>query len=323
MVRLAELIAELRALPAEERVVYVADPVWGAAVPVYQALQQRLGSAVLRVLHTEIDPYFGGQTTEPNPSTLEDALAELRAAPGAFKVAIRNDPDSDRGLVGDEGGAIKMNRFAPLVMRYLLHLGLQGDLVTTHPTSHLGPDFARGHGCRVVLTPTGFKNFRPHLRDGRALVAYEESDGMTIRGHTVDKDGVLAGLLALRIVLHYRRPLSALVEALEAEVGHYHYRQETFFIDMSAAEAHQRLRKLGALQPGQTFQAGGRSHPITEVNAEDGYKLTLDNGAWVMMRPSGTEPKVRIYAESRESEASTRTLCEAAKALALEAVKTA
>jgi phosphomannomutase len=322
VVRLADLIAELRALPADGRVVFVADPVWGAAVPVYLRLQQRLGSEVLRVLHTEVDPYFGGQTTEPNPQTLEDALGALRATPGAFKVAIRNDPDSDRGLVGDEGGAIKMNRFAPLVMRYLMDIGQRGDLVTTHPTSQLGPDFARAHGSRVVLTPTGFKNFRPHLKDGRALVAYEESDGMTIRGHTVDKDGVLAGLLALRIVLHDRRPLSTLVEALEAEVGRYYYRQETFFIDMSAAEAHQRLKKLGALQAGQTFRAGGRSHPITEVNAEDGYKLTLDQGAWVMMRPSGTEPKVRIYAESRESDAATHTLCEAAKALALEAVQT-
>jgi phosphomannomutase len=325
VVRLTDLIAQLKALPAERRVAFVADPVWGAAVPVYQCLQRRMGAGLLRVLHTEVDPYFGGQVTEPNEQTLADALAALRATPAAFKVMIRNDPDSDRGLVGDEGGAVQMNRFAPLVFRYLRDVGQSGELVTTLPTSHLGPDYARAHGSAVVLTPTGFKNFRAHLKGGRALLAYEESNGLTIRGHTLDKDGVLAGLLALRIVLHYGRPLSALVAELEAELtggaGHYHYRQETFTIDLSAAEAHQRMKKLGAVRPGETFTAGGRVYPIRAVNAEDGYKLTLDGGAWVMMRPSGTEPKVRVYAESRESAATTQALCAAARAMALAAVQ--
>ena len=320
VVRLAELIEEIRALPAGQRLAYVADPTWGAAVPVYERLQQRLGADVLQVIHTEVDPYFGGQVTEPNEHTLADALALLKRTPGAHKVMIRNDPDSDRGLVGDEAGAIQMNRFAPLVFRYLRDLGLSGDLVTTLPTSQLGPDYARRHGSTVLLTPTGFKNFRPHLKGGRALLAYEESNGLTIRGHTLDKDGVLVGLLGARIVLHYGRPLSALMAELEAELGHYHYRQETFMIDMSAAEAHERLKALGATRPGETFRAGGHDYTILEINAEDGYRFALDGGSWVMMRPSGTEPKVRVYAESRESPQVTEALCAAAKERALAAV---
>ena len=235
--------------------------------------------------------------------------------------AIRNDPDSDRGLVGDDGGALKMNRFASIVFRYLRDLGQSGDLITTHATSHQGPDYAREHGSAVVLTPTGFKNFRPYLKSGKALVAYEESDGITVRGHTLDKDGVLAGLLAVRIVMHYGRPLSELAREQEAELGRYFYRQETFFIDMSAAEAHQRLKKLAAVQPGTPFEAGGRTYPIRTINAEDGYKFTLEGGSWVMMRPSGTEPKVRVYAESRESDEATAELCAAAKEMALAAVQ--
>ncbi|NIP72331.1 MAG: hypothetical protein GWO16_04570, partial [Gammaproteobacteria bacterium] len=148
LVRLGDLGAELRALPPERRLRFVADPVWGAAVPVYQRLQQRLGADVLQVLHTEDDPYFGGQTTEPNPQTLGDALAALAADDAPFGVAIRNDPDSDRGLVGDTGGAIKMNTFAAIVMRYLMDNGQHGDLVTTHPTSQMGPD-------RTTRGPTG------------------------------------------------------------------------------------------------------------------------------------------------------------------------
>ncbi len=321
LVRLGELAQTLKSLPVEKRLLYVADPVWGAAVPAYRRLQRRLGDDVLRVIHCEDDPYFGGQTTEPNEQTLGDALAVLRSSRSAYKVAIRNDPDSDRGLVGDEGGAIKMNRFAALVLRYLMDMGESGQLVTTLPTSHLGPDYARAHGSQVVLTPTGFKNFRPYLKDGQALLAYEESDGMTIRGHTLDKDGLLVGLLAVRIVLHYGRPLSELMGELESQLGRYYYRQETFLVELSAAEAHQRLKKLAAIRPGERFQAGGVAHPITAVDARDGYKFILDDGAWVMMRPSGTEPKVRVYAESRHSDEATRILCEAAQSMALEAVR--
>ncbi|HEX9841956.1 MAG TPA: hypothetical protein VGC20_04365 [bacterium] len=320
VVRLGELIAQIKALPPGRRLAFVADPTWGAAVPVYQRLQRRMGADVLRVIHTEVDPYFGGQVTEPNERTLADALALLQQSPAHHKVMIRNDPDSDRGLVGDAGGAVQMNRFAPLVYRYLRDLGQKGDLVTTLPTSHLGPDYARNLGGQVLLTPTGFKNFRAHLKGGRALVAYEESNGITVRGHTLDKDGILAGLLAVRIVLHYGRPLSELAAALEAQLGHYFYRQETFAIDMSAAEAHQRMKALGAVQPGQHIGSGPAARTIRSVVAQDGYKFALEGGAWVMMRPSGTEPKVRVYAETRESEQATRDLCAAAREMALAAI---
>ena len=318
VIRLKELAEELRALPAERRILYVADPVWGAAVPVYQLLRERMGEEVMRLLHTEDDPFFGGQTTEPNEQTLGDALDVVRAEGSPFAVAIRNDPDGDRGLVGDAGGALKMNRFAAVVMRYLMDLGNTGDLVTTHATSHLGPEYARAKGCRVILTPTGFKNFRPHLAGGEALLAYEESDGMTIRGHTLDKDGVLAGLIALRMVLHYGKSLTELAAEVEAEVGRYHYLQETFMIGIPAAEAHGKLAKLSQVQPGHRFQAGGREQVVQSVNAEDGYKFVLESGAWIMMRPSGTEPKIRVYAESREGPEETRALCDAAKAWAEE-----
>ena len=117
VVRLQELVDTLRALPPGEQVRFVADPVFGGAVPVYQRLQQLLGEDVLTLLNTKEDPYFGGQTTEPNEQTLQEAQDKLKQLPGKFKVAIRNDPDGDRGLVGDEDTAIKMNQFAALVLR--------------------------------------------------------------------------------------------------------------------------------------------------------------------------------------------------------------
>jgi phosphomannomutase len=320
VLRLGELSERLREMGRERRLRWVVDPVWGASVPVYQRIQERVGPEVMTLIHIEDDPYFGGQTTEPNEQTLRDALSLLQADPARFKVAIRNDPDSDRGLVGDDGGAIKTNRFSALAMRFLNDIGASGDIATTLPTSHFGPDYARAHGQAVHITPTGFKHFRPFLQRGGTMLAYEESDGLTIAGHSLDKDGVVTGLLALRIVLHYRRSLSDLLSEIEREIGKYHWEQITFMIEISAREALKKLAKLAEYQPGQKLQADGRTYTLVAVDAQDGYKFFFEDGSWVMMRPSGTEPKVRVYAETRESPAATRTLSELGKRLALEAI---
>ncbi|MBI3994248.1 MAG: hypothetical protein HY342_13320 [Candidatus Lambdaproteobacteria bacterium] len=320
VIRLDELAAELCDAPPAESLHLVADPTWGGAVPVYLALRDRLGPAHLTVLHTEDDAYFGGQTTEPNAQTLSDALHVLEGIRSGFGVAIRNDPDCDRGLVGDLGGAIKMNRFAVLVARYLLDLGQHGALVTTHATSHFGPDFARTRGMPVHITAVGFKNFRPLLQSGEALVAYEESDGLTIAGHTLDKDGVLDGLLACRMVRHYRRPLHELLAQAEAETGHYHWTSVNFPIDMPAAEAHLRLRPLANVRPGQAVHGAGLRRTVAQVNAEDGYKFVFDDDTWLMIRPSGTEPKIRVYGETKLDAAASEALCKLGQAMALEAL---
>ena len=318
VIRLDELAAELRDAPPAESLHLVADPTWGGAVPVYLALRERLGPAHLTVLHTEDDAYFGGQTTEPNAQTLSDALHALERIRTGFGVAIRNDPDCDRGLVGDLGGAIKMNRFAVLVARYLLDLGQHGALVTTHATSHFGPDFARARGMPVHITAVGFKNFRPLLQSGEALLAYEESDGLTIAGHTLDKDGVLDGLLACRIVRHYRRPLHELLAQAEQETGHYHWTSVNFPIDMPAAEAHRQLQPLANVRPGQVVSGAGLRRTVAEINAEDGYKFVFDDGTWLMIRPSGTEPKIRVYGETKRDAAHSEALCRLGQAMALE-----
>ncbi len=319
VIRLGELAQTLKSLPADGRARIVADPVFGGAVPVYRRLRSLFGEEIMTLVNIEDDPYFGGQTTEPNDQTLAQALEELQARPAAHQVAIRNDPDGDRGLVGDAGGAVKMNRFAALVMRYLLDLGFGGDVVTTLPTSRYGVDYAKSRGKKVHLTAVGFKNFRPYLLDNTTMVAYEESDGITITGHTLDKDGVLAGLLALRIVLHYQKPLHELLREIDSEIGAYHYLQINFEVDITAAEVREKLIRLADIKPGDRVDDGNRI--IGEVNTEDGYMFRFEDGDWILMRPSGTEPKVRVYAESRRSAADTEALCELGKAMAIKAIQ--
>ena len=318
MVRLESLIEEMHARPAAQSLHFCADPTWGAAVPLYRQLQGLMGEDYLTLLHTEEDPYFGGQITEPNEDTLAEALAVVRRHGGPLAVAIRNDPDSDRGLVGDAQGAIKMNRYAVLVLAYLLDLGQEGGLATTLATSHFGPDFARARGKPVEITAVGFKNFRALLARGGMLVAYEESDGMSIAGHTLDKDGILAGLLACRMVLHYGKPLGDLLADIEAEYGHYYWHQDNFMIDMPAADALRALAGLRRFRAGDQLTAGGETRKVQAVSFEDGFKFSFADGTWFMIRPSGTEPKIRVYGETRESREASAALCGMGRALALE-----
>ena len=119
LLQLRALRADLRELPPEKRPRLYVDAVWGGTVPLYQRLQTYLGSDVVTLLHTEDDPYFGGEQVEPNEAALT-AARRLAADEGrTLHVCLRNDPDGDRGLVGDAQGAIKMNRFAALVTRFL------------------------------------------------------------------------------------------------------------------------------------------------------------------------------------------------------------
>ncbi len=320
VVRLKELVAELRAEAKKRPVRLVADPVWGASVPVYQHLQKRLGSDILHLLHTEDDPFFGGQNTEPNPDTLQYAIAVLHNLPeNALQIAVRNDPDGDRGLVGDSSGAIKMNRFSALVFKYLLDTGNKGMLITSYATSHFAQQYARDRGCEVHLTPTGFKNFRPWLNSG-ALMAYEESDGITLANHTLDKDGILSGLLAVRIALHYQQPLGSLMTSLEREIGKYHWRQEAFSINLPAKQAQEKLQLLKKVRQGYMWQTSAGERQVQQVFDEDGYKFIFEDSSWLMLRPSGTEPKMRVYAESRLSETDAIALCNSGKQTALDLI---
>ena len=168
----------------------------------------------------------------------------------------------------------------------------------------------------MVRTPVGFKHFRPWLSSGQALLAYEESDGLTIFNHTLDKDGILVGLLALRMVLHYQKPLHTLLAELAAAMGPYHWQVRSVSVDAPAASVRVRLKELlSAKRPGECLfddfdadLAAAAPARIGQIESEDGFKFHLEDGSWVMVRPSGTEPKLRIYAETRRSVEATEAL---------------
>jgi phosphomannomutase len=114
--------------------------------------------------------------------------------------------------------------------------------------------------------------------------------------------------------------LHELLAQAERETGHYHWTSVNFPIDMPAAEAHRQLRPLADVRPGQVVTGAGLRRTVVEVNSEDGYKFVFDDGTWLMIRPSGTEPKIRVYGETKQDAAASEALCGLGHAMALDAL---
>ncbi|HLO66605.1 MAG TPA: phospho-sugar mutase [Holophaga sp.] len=258
-------------------------------------------------------------------------------------VVLANDPDADRiGLVAKRNGQWELmsgNDLAALTLDYLCTLkGLKGTMVTTVVTSDLLPEVGRRHGLEVMWTLTGFKNIAicMDLMEKRGeTYAYsaEESFGMQLSDQMRDKDGVLACLVVAEMVGHYKSqgmgPYEA-VEALKARVGTFHNRLVNLEDPRPGgavrfAEAMARIRQAGLtafagekVLSWEDFQTGlwhgeGREETIldspdrrevaTPIDRSNVLKFRLESGAFAAFRPSGTEPKLKVYLQSRTDEA--------------------
>lgn len=239
----------------------------------------------------ERDVLFEG--AGPDPS--EENLAALRAAvreKGAT-AGLATDGDADRfGVVDSNGSFISPNHILGLLFDYLLETrGEKLGASRSVATSHLLDAVARLHGVRIYETPVGFKYVGPLLLENKILLGGEESAGMTIRGHVPEKDGILACLLVAEMIAARGRSLAEQLSDLFARVGREFWpiRMNLHLDEAAQAALPERLRATFAEFAGRRIQSTIRT---------DGLKLIFENGDWLLMRPSGTEPVVRIYAET-------------------------
>ena len=252
------------------------------------------------------DVLFDG--TGPDPS--EDNLAPLKKAVLENKAlaGLATDGDADRfGILDRDGSFVSPNHILGLAFDYLLQtraykLGASRSVATTH----LLDAVAKLHGVEVYETPVGFKYVGPLLRDDKIAIGGEESAGMTIHGHLPEKDGILACLLVAEMIGARQKSLQEQLRDLFRRVG-----REFWPIRVNLHLAPDVQTKLVARLKGTFKEFAG--HRVARENRLDGMKLIFDNGSWVLMRPSGTEPVVRIYAEA-ESVAASEKLAEEAKA---------
>jgi len=250
----------------------------------------------VKVLHDWRDPLFGGGMPEPKKQFLRDLSGMVKTE--KLDVGLATDGDADRFAVLDENGNyLSPNQLLCLLTRHLVkNKGQKGSIVRTVATTHLIDRLAEAYGLDVIETPVGFKFIGEEMRKGDILIGGEESGGMSIKGHIPEKDGILANLLLVEMMAYEGKPLSAIWEDLQDEVGDRFIglRADLKLNDYTQKELMKRLTDKPLSQ-----LAGEK---VSKVGRKDGLKLYLDESNWLLIRPSGTEPLIRLYFEGTSKE---------------------
>ncbi|CAM3261698.1 phosphoglucomutase/phosphomannomutase family protein [Brevibacillus invocatus] len=278
----------------------VVDAMHGAGMGYVSGLLRETGIRTVGLRET-VDAAFGGNLPEPNEKHL--TLLRQEVVSRQATMGLANDGDADRfGVVDEAGRFIPPNEVLVLLVYHLVNnRKLSGKIVRTVATTHLLDRVAAAYGLELVETPVGFKYIGEQMLLGDVLLGGEESGGASILGHIPEKDGVLINLLIAELCAWEGKPLGKILRDVQDQFGELFSTR----IDISLTRKEGLLQKLLEQPP---LQVG--PYAVQDINQLDGRKLLLEEGHWVLIRPSGTEPLVRIY-------------CEATNLLALEKIKEA
>jgi phosphomannomutase len=242
--------------------------------------------------HTQRDVLFGGSMPDPKGQQLQELAALVQR--DRADLGLATDGDSDRfGIVDEQGQILAPNDILLLLGRHLIeHKGQRGAIVRTVATTHLLDNLAAQYGLELHETAVGFKHIGAKMRQIPVLIGGEESGGISVLGHIPEKDGILAGLLVAEAIAYAGKPLSQLIQAVVADFGGPLYNHR---LDLNLSHAHKAaLLKIFTEDPPTQIAGIG----VKAIGNQDGIKLYLEEGSWVLLRPSGTEPLMRIYLET-------------------------
>jgi len=273
-----------------EEVEVAYDAMFGSGRGVTDALLERAGADVT-AMRDYLDPEFGGSSPEPTAEKVGELIAEVTG--GDAEVGFVNDGDADRlGVVTPERGFLDPNLFMASMYDYLLETR-EGDVVRTVSTSSIVDRVAEAHGQAVHETAVGFKWVAEAMGEHDALFGGEESGGFGLTDHLRNKDGVIMSLVAA--AAQSEESLDARVDRLLEEHGEIH--QSRISVDCPDDRKEPVLSDLETELP-ETIAGVA----VDGINTVDGFKVRLEDGTWLLMRPSGTEPKLRVYAEAGSGE---------------------
>ncbi|MCI0518925.1 MAG: phosphoglucomutase/phosphomannomutase family protein [Chloroflexi bacterium] len=272
----------------------VVEPMWGNGAGWFPRLLEGGKSEIIEI-HNARNPIFPEMTRpEPIPPNVDVGLRATREH--AADVLIITDGDADRVGVGDENGKfIDQLRVYALLAYYLLEVrGERGPIVKTLSTTNMLNKLGALYHVPVHETGVGFKYVAPKMLETHAMIGGEESGGYAFHGHVPERDGILAGLYFLDMMVKKGKKPSELLDELFSKVGgHYYDRIDTRFEgDRQAREQHILAAHPAAL--------GGLA--VTGLDTTDGYKFGLEDGGWLLIRFSGTEPIIRVYTETTHAE---------------------
>ncbi len=243
------------------------------------------------ILHNFRDPLFGGGMPEPRPAYLKELIATIQA--GEFDLGIATDGDADRfAIIDGHGHFFTPNQLLCLLTRHLVkNHGLSGAIVRTVATTHMLNHVAAKYNLPLIETPVGFKYIGEKMRTEDVLIGGEESGGVSIKGHIPEKDGILANLLVIEMLAYEQKTLAEIWACLEAEIG-VKFFQVRGDLHLTATTQKQLLAHLA--NNGVESLAGQK---LLKIDKTDGLKLYYDQDNWLLLRPSGTEPVIRVSGE--------------------------
>jgi alpha-D-glucose phosphate-specific phosphoglucomutase len=270
------------------------DSMFGAGSGYFRAL---LGGGPVRLneINAERNPSFPGINPEPiavNLKRLSTAVVEERASLG-----LATDGDSDRiGVIAENGRFVTQLEVYALLALYLLEVrGQRGAIVKTVTATSMLYRLGELFNVPVIETPVGFKYVAPIMLEKGALIGGEESGGYGFRGHVPERDAILAGLYFLDLMVSTGKTPSQLLDYLFSKVGPHHYRRRDFHFPEEQKQ--EIVSRLHGHQPQEL--AGSK---VAKYDTLDGFRYTLADGSWLLIRFSGTEPLLRIYAETNSQE---------------------
>jgi phosphomannomutase len=276
------------------------DNGFGATTGKYEGVLAGIKPGKLHVYNNSQDYLFGGKNREPSVENFRGLQEQMKTTKAKLVVGVMNDGDGDRFVGGGREGVLVMNKFGPLVVRYLSQtLGVTGDVTRSVMTSHMANAAQEKYlpDGKLIETSVGFQFLKGAIPT--SVNSWEESDGMSPKGWSRDKDGILAALLLISMVLDYQKTAEELLADTEAELGSFFFeRQKVSGKLIGDALSQALVARFGAIQTGDKFTIEGRVFSVAKVVTLDGTKVVLENGWWFGVRASGTEPVVRPYVET-------------------------
>lgn len=280
------------------------DAMYGAGQNVIRRL---LPNATL--LHCDNNPGFHGQAPEPIDKNLQE-LAKTMATTPELKIGLATDGDADRiGLYDEDGNFVDAHHILLILIHYLhKYKNMTGKVAIAFSVTDRVKRMSEAYGLPVEVTAIGFKYISEIMTQEDVLVGGEESGGIAVKGHIPERDGIYDGLLIYQFMTETGKTLKQLCEEVYGVVGTFVYDRHDLTIDNNVKEAI--IKKAQA----DGYTAFGK-YTFNRTEKIDGVKYHLDNGGWVMLRASGTEPLLRVYAEGNSKEETADILEEVKKTI--------
>lgn len=266
------------------------DPMFGTGVDSILRLLIDTRSNV-KVIHDKIDPLFGGRV----PAPTEDTLWRLKGMmqEGEYDIGIATDGDGDRiAVIDEEGKYVDANEILTILYYYFMeYKNIKGNVVRNLSTTHMLDEIAQHYGYNCIEKPVGFKHIAEGMLEHDAVIGGESSGGITIKGHLLEKDAILSAGILLEMLSNTKKSIKTIRDEIAKKFGR-RYTAESNYV-YQADKKEQILALVAGLNAEQLYEG-----KLTAYKSFDGFKWEWNDGTWCLVRFSGTEPVLRIMAES-------------------------